>query len=140
MLYVGSDSILPIIPWDEKSPKFYVSSADSDIEQARKQFTKKFLYYLGSHEGCSCGFTYSDSYEKADKSKRIDSLQRLKGYLKDAIVLNGSIELFACWSGEEMLPSNIKMEISLSEFKSETLDVVDGSVIGKNLFLVIEKL
>jgi hypothetical protein len=140
VLYVASDSELPIIPWDVSNPKFHVSASDPDIESVRNHFSKNCVYYLGSHEGCGCGFHYNDFYEKLDKADRIDSFSRLKQYLSDAVKTNGSLEVFACWSGEEPLPCNEKSIISLSEFTNDTLGVVDGSVVGKNLFLEIEKL
>lgn len=137
VLYVGADSRLPVIPWDERNPRFNVSVDDPGIEIARRHFSKPWLCYVGAHENCGCGFTHTDPCEDADRKNSLDSFQRLIEHLKIAIDRHGSVELFACYSGEEQLPCKKKARITLSELTADILDTVDGCS-GNNIFLSID--
>ena len=102
VLYVGSDKPLPLITWDKDNPKFNVTELDEYSKGVRKQFSKPYVYYLGSHQNCGCGFSYGqhDYGEEEDKAAR-ESVRHLSEYLSQAIELAGPLELFSCWSGDE---------------------------------------
>ncbi len=57
-IYIASEYPLPTSLWDEANPCFYVSALSERDESVRRQFTKHWIYYAGSHEGCGCGFQY----------------------------------------------------------------------------------
>ena len=70
MLYLASDKKLQLIPWDEKSPGFNVTALSDNEKVVMKHFTKKYLYYIGAHTGCSCGFyNNNDAYEEEERKK-----------------------------------------------------------------------
>jgi hypothetical protein len=66
MLYLGSNKERPTSVWDEANPSFYVQKDNTQysveiqqsesIEQVKTHISKQFIYYVGSHEGCGCGF------------------------------------------------------------------------------------
>jgi hypothetical protein len=74
-------------------------------EAVRGQFSKPYVYHAGSHSICGCGFNYGqypnaedDPEELALKSKTLnDRSEYLAGALEDG----GTIELFACWEGDQ---------------------------------------
>jgi hypothetical protein len=95
MIYLASDVPLPTIPWNESSPAFNVCALEDWGwgPEVRKQFTKRFVYYLGSYQRCGCGFG-----DLSENGKLC--LQHLHDYL--AVATNGrSVEMYSCWAGDE---------------------------------------
>jgi hypothetical protein len=110
MVYVASGRALPLIEWQENNPGFWVRELREAEEAVRKQFTKPSVYYLGSHEGCGCGFAYgiwpiaddSPYAERRHDEERAgrESVRRLAEYLSEAVE-DGEVELYACWDGDQ---------------------------------------
>src|SRR5438132_104920 len=103
-VYIAADSPLPLIPWDETRPSFYVAELGQEDERVRAQFTKRHVVYAGSHHGCGCGFAYGryPDHEKPEETTACtDSVARLAGYLRDIVSRVGIVELFACWEGQQ---------------------------------------
>lgn len=103
-VYMGVDIELTASKFDEKSPGFYIEFIEGKNKEndVRKQFTKRFIYYLGSHEGCGCGFSYdedSDEKERIEASKK-DVLQFNK-LLQDVLQKSAECEIFLCWEGNQ---------------------------------------
>ncbi len=111
ILYLAADQPLSLIPWDDTRPAFHVTELPANRAAVRRQFSRPFVYYAGSHEGCGCGFQYgeyevddSDAEEWAEAALREDSRKRLVEYLKAALTKVSSVEVYACWDGDEALP------------------------------------
>jgi hypothetical protein len=110
MLFVAADEPLPLIPWQQNNPAFWVREIREAEAGVRKQFTKPYIYYVGSHEGCGCGFAYGiwpiDDASPFAMSKRAEeaagreAVQCLSEYLARAVE-NGDVELYACWEEEQ---------------------------------------
>src|SRR5512140_3754774 len=97
-IYISSPSRLPLLPWDEERPAFYVEEAESN-DPVRVHFSWPNVYYAGSHEGCGCGFSYNQMPEElqdqADELQRREAVAALRRYVERAIAL-GPVQLFAC--------------------------------------------
>ncbi|MFN2510542.1 MAG: hypothetical protein ABR568_03750 [Pyrinomonadaceae bacterium] len=105
MVYIAADNPLPLIEWQENVTAFCVSELTEDEKKVSKQFSKPFLAYAGSFGGCSCGFSYGEDAIEDEDDRREDALSResvrqLSEYLSP-LVKNGSIEIFACWDGDQ---------------------------------------
>jgi len=102
-VYVGADRPLPTIDWDEAKPAFYVEALRTDEQAVRCQFTKPNVYYVGSHEGCGCGFQLGPHPDPDDNELplRRASLDAFREYLRDSLTGVGDLELFACWEGDQ---------------------------------------
>ncbi len=106
LVYIAANNPLPLIQWQENITTFCVTELTEDEYKVKKQFSKPFIGHLGSYEGCSCGFYIEHDKPGDDEDdKRRDELAResvkqLSAYLSN-IVKNGSIEIFACWQGNE---------------------------------------
>lgn len=102
VLHVGSDKPLPLIAWNEENPNFNVTELGEYSEDVRQQFSKPYVYCLGSHQKCGCGFSYGqyDYGEEEDKAAR-ESVRRLSEYLSQAVEIAGPVDLYSCWSGDE---------------------------------------
>jgi hypothetical protein len=97
MVYIAADQPLPLIAWDAAAPALHISELRESHQPVRQQFSKPLVYYVGSHEGCGCGFDYRE-WEIDDPAR--ETIERLASYLAVA-VQRGSVELFACWDGDQ---------------------------------------
>jgi hypothetical protein len=123
VLYMASDRLRREIPWDEENPMFHVKTNDADAQKTRSHFIKRHIHYLGSDNGCGCGFkrapewvidqTDLDETELTKLASCKDNQRRVHDYLLECLHDEEMIELFGCWSGDEELPTK----------KSRTVDV-----------------
>jgi len=102
-LYIASNTPLPVIPWDRKKPTFHVVSLPESMSAVRKLLPYPHIYYVGSHEGCSCAFNYEHE---------IKSGLELRDYLRKALAVTDEIEGFSCRPGQE--PLNVKHSVTIS--------------------------
>ena len=116
MLYLGSDNALPLIEWrdDNEQPICVrnINCSYKDDQFASTQLTKKYQYYVGSWQGCGCGFQFDYINEEFDTDGNElgkQSLETLFQYIRDH-VCDDECELFSIWAGE---------------YKSEHRDVID---------------
>src|SRR5262249_21994682 len=110
MVYLAADRPLPLIPWDEERPDFWVRAIIPCEVRVRKQFTKPHVYYGGAHSGCGCGFRYGlvpiegeDRFaqqHREEEEQARESVRRLSAYVADAVD-EGSVEIYACWDGDQ---------------------------------------
>jgi hypothetical protein len=103
MVYIASDYPLPLLAWDKARPRFNVEKLTERDEAVRRHFSKPYAYYVGAHEGCGCGFQCG-LYPDADPARVADaneSRRRLSEYLSVALQHQASVELFACWDGDQ---------------------------------------
>lgn len=117
VLYAAADAPLPEIP--ERTPPAPLSSRlIRDAEEAvRQHFTKPYVYFLGSHTGCSCGFQYGEYVEEDSEGR--ESVRRLGGYLAAAVEQLGQVEVYACWDGEEAEPVEEREVVTPAAFTGE---------------------
>jgi hypothetical protein len=108
LIYVASDYALPTSAWDQGRPGFHVTELAERDEPVRRQFSKPCIYYVGSHEGCGCGFQYGE-YEDLEEDPAAlaaarDSRRQLAEFLSVALRSQPAVELFACWDGDQAVP------------------------------------
>jgi hypothetical protein len=103
MVYIASDQPLPRSPQGEKTPGFYIVDAP-EKPGLREQFSLPHLCYAGSHTGCGCGFQvgeYAGSGVEEDHQDRAESRSALAAFLREQLTAGRTLELFACWDGDE---------------------------------------
>jgi hypothetical protein len=113
------------------------------IERAKEgdpvlgRFTSPFVCRFGSHEGCGCGFnsgtmTWEGMTSIAevvsllgaltdDERLEFDEEQRSRHLIRQAIeaaALDGDVEVFACWAGDEIEPALATLEVDPEHFDS----------------------
>ncbi len=95
-VYLASEVLLPILPWDETARGFNVVELSEYEQPVKAQFTKPYVYYVGAYTGCSCGFSpTSDEGPEAALRDR----EAFASYV-EKVVGSGSLELFLCWDGD----------------------------------------
>ncbi|CAN5244912.1 hypothetical protein BH20ACI2_BH20ACI2_20070 [soil metagenome] len=119
-LYLASDADLPLVEWQENDRAYNVAELEHYDVEVKKRFSKSHIVFLGAHTGCSCGFLY-DSAPYDDKRDEIEdeaareSIQKLVEYLS-AQAKNSSLELFACWNGDQGEEPSTTLNIAPSYF------------------------
>ena len=119
MLYLASDKPLPLVAWDENNPSFHVQELHESSASVRKQFSKPCVYYLGSDQGCGCGFSYGQFVNDDEELKSRDSVLRLSKYLSQAVEIAGPLELYSCWHGDEETTPEFNEVVTFEEIPSE---------------------
>jgi hypothetical protein len=102
-LYIAASKPLPVIPWDAKKPAFHVVPLPENMQDVGKLLPYPHIYYVGSHEGCSCAFNYEHEFKSA---------LELRDYLRKALAVAEEIEGFAYRPGQERL--NILHSVTIS--------------------------
>jgi len=86
-----------------------VKPLSEDDGAVRQWFTKKHVYFIGSHTGCSCGFPsasgaepieYYDGFfddERDDRPKDLESMTALIRLLRELTASNGTVEVLPAW-------------------------------------------
>ena len=98
-LYLASDTPLPVIPWDATVPSLYVEK--DTYHKPIPALSKPYVYYLGSHNGCGCGFLLDGNTPDTPEYRAImQTYAQLANYLELA-TRDARVELFMSWEGEE---------------------------------------
>lgn len=116
--YLGTDGEAPHAPWSESRPAFYVSDVDEDvIVRVRQKLPHMNLVYLGSHQGCGCGFRRANNYkeDETDDSPTGEDHRALAAYLAALQPSAQAPQIFGCWSGDEGEPVDHRREITPSD-------------------------
>ena len=127
MIYIGSDTPLPLIDWNEKERAFNVSELTKYEQKAAAQFELPYVYHAGSHQGCGCGFLKEFKHEE-ELLQVNQSYSQLNAYLQKVKEMGANIQVFSCWDGDQEAKPEHKEEISLArlietdfEFKEKVL-------------------
>jgi hypothetical protein len=105
MVYIGCDKSVPLSDGEVISVK-PLSEDDGIVRQC---FTKRNVYFIGSHTGCSCGFPsasgaepieYYDGFfddERTDRPKDLESMTALIGLLRELTASGTTVEVLPAW-------------------------------------------
>ncbi|MFP4052731.1 MAG: hypothetical protein ACLFV7_02585 [Phycisphaerae bacterium] len=150
MLYIASDTPLPLLPPGKQNPMFSISPLPRHATAVTRQFAKPYIYLAGSHTGCGCGF--EDDQDRAGVDLGIDaaeiaagreSRRQLAMYLRGALAGRDSLEVFVCWAGDESKPTHRRVELTPEplieehtwflgdNFEPEFIRIVPGGATGQ---------
>lgn len=125
MVYLACDGQLPTFEWNSEAPDFYVTElkeTDDGYKEVRSILTKRYLYNIGSHTGCGCGFSYG-TYEPFNEddiqedTKGRGSVNQLFQYIKRSLENHNSVELFNCLAGNEGMSPQNTYELNIDHIK-----------------------
>ena len=117
VLYAAADAPLQELPESDPPAPLSARPIRGAEEAVRPHFSKPHIYFLGSHTGCSCGFQYGPYVEEDSEGR--ESVRRLRAYLADAVQRTGSVEVYACWDGEEAEPVEQREVVTPAAFASD---------------------
>jgi hypothetical protein len=104
-------------PFDPGHPALNVAELSQHEAAVRIQFSKPFVYALGAHTCCGCGFDAEaanrDHPEELEASRA--SLEALRTYLEAALATAGTLELYACWDGDQGATPDQRRQLGLAD-------------------------
>lgn len=122
-MYMFTKEVLPESVWDKSNPDFYIQRVfiEEDKRLSKWPCGQKNTYYIGSHQGCGCGWAAVSEFDSAqEKQKKIQIRQALVDVLK-TIRVSGS-RLVVCWDGDQGDDLLEKITISFSQILDQEFD------------------
>ena len=112
VLYIAADCPVPSLPYDEGDRNVHTRELNEYDAGITSQFSKKFQKYVGSDQGCGCGFRHV-SYQNGQwpEEDLIDVIedpdershknhQQLRSLLAELLSKTDEVELYGCWDGD----------------------------------------
>jgi hypothetical protein len=135
--YIGTNAEQKVGTFVADQTELYLEelSREKEISGLRPKFTKKHVYYVGSYQGCSCGFAYDPTNpneqegddDKEEVEKALKSVKALVSLI-DNLTKVEDLEFYCCWEGDWEEPIEEKSEIDIREI-----------TLGENYFGLTEK-
>ena len=116
-LYLASDTELPLVPWVESAHGFCTLPLSDYEICVTSQFSLPNALYLGSHQGCGCGFMSDDSDGVEESMLRRKTMACLADYLNAALQKGGRLEMYFCWEGDQGSQPVGRKHLTVSAFK-----------------------
>jgi hypothetical protein len=139
-LFIGSENELFKIAFNDSSPSFHTSELKEEERLAYNHISFSNILYVGSHEGCGCGFRHalldngqwyatepeeiSISEEQAFKKNH----ENLYLYINRYLSSSSYVEIYVCWEGDLVKSLQLVEEITSNDllnsdfyFKERTL-------------------
>ena len=134
-IYLASQHPLPTFNHHERYPELLISPHLYKKKAAVEEtLNLPFIYYVGSWEGCSCGFNPPSREAGEDESGRTEremsaaSRSSLSRYLADQIGA-GELALYVAWDGEEGSPIQLKRTISPDYFLTDPFEPLETNTL-----------
>lgn len=132
MLYLALDKKDLLNDWKEEDYSISITLS----EQALPNLSKTFKYYIGSDEGCGCGFKQKFDFEYPDYSE-IESKEKnqreLHQLISSLVKKHKTLELFGCWAGGEESAVELIREIKADELLSNNFYFSEQELITVRL-------
>ncbi len=101
VLYLAADRPLALHPFDPAAPGFNLAELAPREQVVRGQFGKPFVYRLGAHTWCGCGFDRGqvgpDQQREMEATEA--SLRHLRAYLGEALGSLTGLSSKSPWGG-----------------------------------------
>jgi hypothetical protein len=110
-VYIASSKPLKTTGRDKANQEFYVTNLSTHELPVKKQFELPNVYYVGSDQGCGCGFL-KDGVVGEELTQVEGNYLQLSGYIADARQQGAEIQLFSCWEGDQASRSEFQEVIS----------------------------
>lgn len=132
-VFIASDRKLPTVPWNPLEPSLYVRPVDELDQDLRDVFSKRHVYFVGSHEGCGDGFSFGvepvESPEDEERERKArDSVRRLAAYL-ESVAEKGPVELFAQWSSGPASRNGAAEVLDLTAFEEDSFSIPENRLM-----------
>lgn len=122
-VYAAAPRPLPLVPWDDDAPGFFVLETVPD-DPARRRFPWPHVYFVGSAEGCGCGFAYGPQVTRdaaADARARAD-VAALRRWVA-AAAAQGPVQLYPCRDGDQALPERERTAMTPEQLGGDAFDL-----------------
>lgn len=122
-IYIATDRQLPTIPYDEKDRKLNTADITSNEKTLKNVFSKSHFKYIGSDQGCGCGFRHAllhngdwfnvvnNEETTFDNSNHVNLVDFISKNISD----EKTIEILACWNGDHNESVKFQESIKLTD-------------------------
>jgi hypothetical protein len=137
-LYLATTRPVNPVVWEEARPAFNIQPLSETEEPVVAQFSKPSVVFVGSHTGCSCGFGYCMQGDPPPEAPELEtpddvaehqstqaSMAALRAFLTDCLSDEPTVELFACWSGDEGAKPEARVEVTPEHFSGDSVRLVE---------------
>ena len=127
-LFLGARVAPPIIPCSGKygDGQVYTQPLNDYNSPVRGHFTLPHVVYVGSDQGCGCGFRntsfqvdwpdeYIASMPDYDPKERQGNHEALAALVRQHFGGEPFVELYGCWEGDFALPEKDRRELTLAD-------------------------
>ncbi|MBS3973824.1 MAG: hypothetical protein KGZ89_03035 [Actinobacteria bacterium] len=132
-LFIGTDIELdvPDVEVAVYADAFHLETLQDEHHIVLPHFSKPFVYYAASWQGCGCGW-FKDSLLLALPKKRRRSNERTAADLRSLVGLLGDLgtsELFLSWEGE--LDGGVlrRLELAPGDFEADSIPLEQGDFV-----------
>jgi len=123
-LFIGSDRELALIQFESGKTPIHIMNISEDEKTILDKINKAYVYYIGSYEGCGCGFRYGITekeygrkfVEQEEEIKGRKSVEALLHYLSSEINPGEEFILLNTWEGEFEQPVEKETTLNLNTF------------------------
>ena len=130
-IYLATDRELEGIPWNQERPGLNIGELSADEEPVRTHVSHQFVYYVGSHTQCGCGFTEDDADAAGSRAALTSYIHTLSQ--------NAPVELFLCWDGAYSDTPQHSLELSAEELAGKLVWLGERLFDDENALVVIRK-
>jgi hypothetical protein len=129
-LFIAVDHPPPLVPWDEHARAFNTVPVQAHEQAVAAKFSKPHLVYAGAHTGCSCGFQYgvmdpTTPEEMEEEQRGRASVEALRRYLEELLVLSPTVEVYCCWEGDWAEPQEGRQRVTASYFGGDHFELAE---------------
>jgi hypothetical protein len=100
-VYLASNNPLNLVNKVEGEISFYIRDLEESENFVYQNFTKRFVYYVGSSQECSCGFLMDGIYPDMPEFADIRETYHIFSIFLQNILKGEELEIYVCWGGEE---------------------------------------
>lgn len=92
VICLGSDIQIPTSEWSSDNPGFCVQEFEKNSRDVKQNFSKSYVYYLCSDQGCGCGFEFDDKAQLKELEEWSREWENLSPEMKEVIKWSPSDE------------------------------------------------
>jgi len=129
-MYLFTENDIDEIEYDAKNPRMYIQKIQSnkrsedDTKTSKWNINHKNIYYIGSYEGCGCGwaftkYSYIDKNNEYDREKLANKINARKDLyrLLKSNRWNDSY-IIVCWEGDQGEEINQTVKLNIKKIKN----------------------
>ena len=123
-VYLSTDTELDLVPWNADARTFNTSQLTDHESAVRRHLKRRYVYYLGAHTHCGCGFMRNGDSEPqevdASRTALSEFLQRAREH--------GPCELFVRWADDPVGELTAEQHRKAYELVSDEEWIAEGTL------------
>jgi hypothetical protein len=123
MFYIGTMTEIPKISLNKNLPALNTKDISAKESEVRKHLSLPCVAYIGSDEGCGCGFRHAllqdrqwfPVVDEEDNDSQLKNQRQLFNFIVDNLKDQDFVEIYGCWDGDLSMNIEFQDEIELAE-------------------------